>query len=243
MKKILILLALFMGVVGCSKEDTPENITFTIDFNVAEGESMVRGASDLYSAFYNNFVKTKVVGYSDYSLSFYQGETLVGTFSGKWDATLVTLPEGKYRVTGSSKAPIENIKTEVKDNPSLETMSLLFDEEVEITKNTTTLSLKNPTYDCYLVFFDKTLVSEAKVSAKYGYDNAANTQFASFYEAGDVKYVFIATGSHVSRIHYKATEGDSGILELKNLGFENGKYYCLDAVVTGYQAPEMENGF
>ena len=241
MKKIFIAVILLIGLVGCSKEETPQDVTFSIDFQIGQGESMTRGATEMYADFYNNFVKTKAVGYSDYSLSFYKGEELIGTFTGKWDATLVTLPEGTYQVKGSSKAPKQELTDKPDDNLQLKTMALSFDEEVTITRSTTTLSL-NPTYDCYLIFFAKSLVTSAKIHTVYSntYDRDV---YSPFYEAGDIYYVFIPSKCDAKNIKYTAADGDSGTLTIKPLGFQNGKFYCLDALVSGYQAPSMENGF
>lgn len=232
---------LAIGLVACSKEETPSDVTFALDYTIGGGENMVRAGADLYRDFYNNFVKTKEVGYSDYSLSFYKGEELVGTFNGQWDATLVTLPEGTYRVKGTSRAPKKELTDKPDENLQLKTMALSFDEEVIIAKNTTTLSL-NPTYDCYLLFFAKSLVTSAKIHTVYSntYDRDV---YSPFYEAGDIYYVFIPTKCDAKNVIYTATDGDRGTLTLKPLGFQNGKFYCLDALVSGYQAPSMENGF
>ena len=64
-----------------------------------------------------------------------------------------------------------------------------------------------------------------------------------FFSAGDVKYVFINNYSELKSIKYTTIDGDSGTLDLKVLNFQNGNYYCLDVIATGYQLPPMNDGF
>ena len=47
MKKIFIAVILLIGLVGCSKEETPQDVTFSIDFQIGQGESMTRGATEM----------------------------------------------------------------------------------------------------------------------------------------------------------------------------------------------------
>lgn len=230
---------------ACQKETEyiPEDVTFTIDYTLDKGVNMTRSGADLYNDFYNNFVKTKKVGYPKYELNFYQNNELVGTFSGEWDATLVTLPEGTYTVEGTSKS--DNIGvTNNSVQPQFSNLSLDFKETVVISKNQSSITL-NPTYDCYLVFFDAELIQTAWVKgrAEYGGNLESHELTHTFSDAGGVKYVFINSASVVTGISYKTKDGDTGELSIPAMGFEIGKYYCLDAVATGYQLPPMDSGF
>lgn len=243
MKKILLVIAIAIGLWSCQKEETLENVTFKLDYSLDKGVNMTRAGEDLYASFYENFVKTKKVGHPSYELTFYKGETVVAKFSGEWDATLVTLPEGTYRVKGESKSNKNGIYKN-RDNEHLSNLALDFDEDVTISKNTTSLVL-NPTYGCYIVFADKTLFTSIKakgVQVDYEY-NSPPTVSCAFFEAGPIYYIFLNNSTKVGSIAYTAANGNSGELTIKTLGFEHGKYYCLDAVATGYQLPPMENGF
>ena len=247
MKKFFIFMTAIGLLCACQKEETlPENVTFKLSYTLDKGSSMTRSGADLYATFYENFIKTKFVGYPSYELTIYNDGKQVSRFSGEWDATLVTLPEGKYTIKGSSKSNKEGIYTK-SSNEHLENLSLTFDEEITISANTKTLTL-NPSYSCHLVFVDASLFSQISVSGVHsdvttsivGYTPIAA---CDFFDARDIKYVFLNENSRATNISYETTEGDNGILQIETLGFENGNYYCLDAIATGYQVPPMDNGF
>lgn len=240
-----------MATIGilcaCQKEETtPQDVTFNLSYSLDRGSSMTRAGEDLYNSFYENFVKTKKVGYPKYQLTFYKDEKEVGKFSGEWDATLVTLPEGTYTVKGTSNSVLQGIFTK-RENEHLKTMSLSFDEEITISKNTKTLTL-NPSYACHLVFVDATLFS--KISVKGTHEDGTTTisgytptALCDFFDAAGVKYVFLDGDINITNITYKTINDDEGTLNINTLGLENGNYYCLDAIATGYQVPPMNNGF
>jgi hypothetical protein len=239
MKKILLVVAIAIGFWSCQKEETPEDVTFKLTYSLDKGASMTRAGEDLYASFYENFVKTKKVGYPKYELTFYKGTEVAATFTGEWDATLVTLPEGEYRVVGTSKSKATGVDQH-ETNYQYSKMSLDFEEKVVISKGQTSLTL-NPTYDCYLVFFDAKLIGRANV---WGPDNNNTKDYCRFFDAGGIKYAFINSASRATEISYTAVGGaDEGTLTISAMEFKIGKYYCLDTVVTGYQLPPMENGF
>lgn len=241
MKKLFFTIMAMSILCACQKETEyiPEDVTFTIDYTLDKGVNMTRSGADLYNDFYNNFVKTKKVGYPKYELNFYQNNELVGTFSGEWDATLVTLPEGTYTVEGTSKSNKKWLDNS-SNQPQHSNLSLDFKETVVISKNQNSITL-NPTYDCYLVFFDTELVETAMIECPY--ESGSSSTMWRFSDAGGIKYAFINSASYATKIQYKTKDGDSGELNISAMGFEIGKYYCLDAVATGYQLPPMDGGF
>ena len=246
MRKLLVLMAAIGLFIACQKEEpAPENVTFKLSYSLDKGISMTRGGEDLYASFYENFVKTKIVGHPKYNLKFYQGDIEVATFNGEWEATLVTLPEGTYTVKGTSKSNGSGVYTN-SENQHLSDMSLSFNEEVVVSKNMTSLML-NPTYSCYLVFAKESLFSSIAVVGPHSNSTAMGgtppDKSCEFFSAGDIKYVFINSASSLKNITYTTVDGDSGTLNLKALNFQIGNYYCLDAVATGYQIPPMNNGF
>lgn len=238
MKKILIMIAIAIGLWGCQKEETPENITFEVSYTLDKGASMMRVGVDLYTEFYNNYVKTKKVGYPEYELTFYKGAEVVGTFNGEWEATLITLPEGTYRVEGTSKSRATGVE-QSGTNEQYSKLSLKFNEQITIGKGQTSLTL-NPVYDCYLLFFDASLFNRGLV---WGPNSYGTKTYCRFFDAGTIKYAFINSASRAVEIGYVTNDGDEGTVAISAMGFEIGKYYCLDALATGYQLPPMENGF
>ena len=248
MRKIFAFVAATALLYACSKENeeiVPENVTFKLSYSMDKGTSMTRTGEEAYNSFYENFVKTKAVGYPKYDLTFYKGENAVATIKGEWEATLVTLPEGTYTVKGTSESTKHGIWDEDGiSNDQHSTLSLVFDEDITITKEQTTISL-HPEYSCYLIFADAQVIPDIKIQSKGEYSGGrlGNYRTLSFFDAGNIKYAFINSHSWAENILYTTTDGDSGTLNIKTLGFEIGNYYCLDAVATGYQVPPMDNGF
>lgn len=54
-----------LAITGCSNEEqdnlVPEEVTVNIDYDFWESGSMSRSGVDLYTNFYNKYVKTKVI--------------------------------------------------------------------------------------------------------------------------------------------------------------------------------------
>lgn len=73
MKKILLLMMTTLAITGCSNEEqdnlVPEEVTVNIDYDFWESGSMSRSGVDLYTNFYNKYVKTKLLTPTTYSLS------------------------------------------------------------------------------------------------------------------------------------------------------------------------------
>lgn len=233
MRKIFAFVVATALLCACSKQNeeiVPENVTFKLSYSMDKGASMTRVGEEAYNSFYENFVKTKVVGYPEYDLSFYKGDVLVGSFKGSWDATTVTLPEGEYIVKGTSGSYGDDYSDYEKSHKY---MSLRFQQEISVKKSDTTLEL-NPEYDCYLLFFDGTVFNHVEICGDYRY---------SFRAAGNIKYAFINSKSIASRVDYTTKDGDSGKIEIDAFDFRIGNYYCMDAVATGYQVSPMNNGF
>ncbi|MBS6458747.1 MAG: hypothetical protein KH375_01150 [Alistipes sp.] len=235
MKKILLfaLIALTFGFAGCSKDEeiiVLENCTFSIDFAFpTSGEMTKADASSLYDEFYKNYVITKAVAPDDYELTFKKDNSVVAKFSGKWNADLITLPEGVYTVTGTSAVNSEIIsKTNLK-----------FNQEVVIKKGITTLSL-TAIYDRFLLFVENGKYKSISVSTGDGaYSNTVN-----FVKTDHIQYCFLSKDSSYfeSIKYYGIDDNDYGKIYLSRFNFENGKYYYFDVVSGSFSIPPMEAG-
>lgn len=240
MKKLLLAAFGIIILASCSKEEElPQDITFSLGYNVEQSSGATRAGADLYNAFYNDYVKTKLVGYPEYNLTFYKGDEEIGNFKGEWEATTITLPEGTYKVVGTSGST-QVMSQANDDNLQHSKMTLNFEEDVVISKNTKTLNL-TPKYDCYLLFFNTSLFKGAELVAQKS--SGSYIPNCSFTKAGGILYVFINTKSNAHSIKYTTTDNDTGTLNIDAFGFQNSKYYSLDAVATGYSVPPMDSGF
>lgn len=242
MKKLLLAAFGIIILASCSKEEElPQDITFSLGYNVEQSSGATRAGADLYNAFYNDYVKTKLVGYPEYNLTFYKGDEEIGNFKGEWEATTITLPEGTYKVVGTSGSPREGLYSN-DSNLQHSKMTLTFEEEVTISKSTSSVILA-PKYDCYLLLFNVAVFSEAKLIGQNAASSYTSDISCPFTKAGNVFYAFVNSKSKVHSIKYTTTDNDTGTLNIDAFGFQNGKYYSLDAVATGYSVPPMDSGF
>ncbi len=226
MKKIYLLVFLCVIFLGCSKDDAPiQNATFTVGLSLPHSGSMVRGAADLYTGFYNNYIASQLLVPKEYSLTITKDGENIGSARGEWNADFITLPEGKYKFWGTTKGDFEKLTLE-------------FNEEVTITKNTTSINL-TAIYDCYMLFFDQNIFSNVEVHCN-GSSSSASTS-VSLPKTDEIHYLFLPHRS-ASSIAYETISGDRGSVYLKNYTFEKGKYYMFDIVNGQIAIPQMTSG-
>lgn len=237
MKRILFVALMCMAFVGCTKggdvpempepQPTPEMVTFSINVQMPTTGSMTRGASDIYDNFYSAYIQNKKLVPEEYSLTFYKGSEKIGSFSGKWDAEFITLPEGTYKVVGNSDG-------------QWETMSLRFEEDVNITKGTKSISL-TAIYNCYLLMFDTQTFSYASMQYMSG---SAHTGRA-FTTTDEVHYMFInGKEGKLEDIEYRVVgTKNEGSVNVNAFSFENGKYYLFELIDGSITIPRMQQGY
>lgn len=149
---MLLTIAMSTSITSCTKEETPDvpqDVTFTLDYTFVESGSMTRTTgSEAYEEFYNEYIKTKVLTPTSYSLTFTNKTTgATATMEGCWDkAEGIRLVEGEYEVKGVAQPIIRNT------TPS-DTVYLSFEENVSITKDMNKLVL-TAKYDSYLLMLD-----------------------------------------------------------------------------------------
>lgn len=231
MRKILLLtVTLFAAFVfaGCEKDSfqPKQSVSFSVSMKMPSTGNMSRASSEsLYSDFYTNFIANKKLVPGEYKLTFSQNGEQVGEFRGSWDADLITLPEGTYSITGTCSGDFEK-------------PSLIFQESVEITNQTSSISL-TAIYDCYMIFFDKSNVESAEVHCNS--TTSGSSTSVSLCSTSDIFYLFLPYRS-ASSINYDTISGDYGNIILKNYTFEKGKYYMFDVVNGTFTVPPMDQG-
>lgn len=223
-----------------------EEVELKLDYTFAESGDMTRttGSEEIYTEFYDKYIKTKVLTPRNYTLTF----TRVGItgsiieIKSAWNNNdCVRLPEGEYYVNGTSY-PIENY-TEIggiNDLPS-DTVYLEFNETVKITKDMSTLVL-NAKYNSFLMLFDTEntskieLVISNNVVKELSKDSNCYWLFArtkSTYKNGVTSYF-------TSRI----TRNDNNAVDVVfgRLPMQFGKYYYFNDMTNSFDIPMMESG-
>ena len=236
----LMLVVLVSGLVftGCSNEDSfidepKEEVELTLNYTFAESGSMTRATgSEVYTTFYEKYIKTKVLTPKTYSLRFTNTKTKADAeFNGYWDTENgIRLVEGEYVVTGTSSP--KNASVNVADS-----VHMVFQDTVNITKEMTSLTIK-ANYDSYLLFFDAENIQKVVYNPGDNYIShdlkmTDEGVFYLFMQATYSRYTFYA-------IHHK-TDKYSYIYTL-NMPFEKGKYYYFNDMTNSFDIPMMESG-
>lgn len=239
-----LLLCTIVVFTACGSDDSdsaPSNevkcyVTYTLSSD--NGEPMTRAIlskvisnSEVFDEFYSKMVSGELVAPS-YDLTFVEKTSGVTYhFTGTWAGhDVLTLRAGTYKITGTAKAEGKNLQDKC---------SLTFDDEMEISVNSSTITL-NAKYDCALVVFSDESIKELK---NY---SGSNTQ--SFFTFSKYKYAFINStlydtdkknDAYISGTH---TNGTAFKISTGNLNFEKGKYYVYSDVATQFNIEEMEEG-
>ena len=245
MKKLFSMMLVVSSVVcvcsSCSEEEiyVPQEVSFTLDYTFAESGSMTRATGEeVYSSFYDKYMKTKQLTPTTYSLTFTNKETgAVATINGRWDKKDgIRLPEGTYTVNGVS------IPKEVDFKEWSDSVYLTFDEVISLKKDDTHLSL-TAKYDSYLLMSDAENTTNIACrctgltsSIKKGvpYDDKLFWLFMqnTYRDSKNYDYYLVVTRN----------DGQKSNINLVDIPFEKGKYYYFNDMTNSFDIPKMESG-
>lgn len=255
MKKVFSLMLIvtsFICFTACSNDEdefyTPQEVDLTLDYTFVESGSMAKASTtratgaDVYDDFYNNYIKTKQLTPTTYSLTFTNVATGAKTTinNGVWkNKDAIRLIEGEYTVTGTS-AP-QPIESEMLSHYISDTVFISFDETVRISKDMTNINL-TAKYDSYLLMFDKDYCNEAYYHV---YLNGRNNR-KYLYETDNNYALFIHNfpiiGGNDNFIWLIRNDNSQIKIELEKQPFEKGKYYYFNDMTNSFDIPKMESG-
>lgn len=250
---IMMVAMLSIGFTSCSSDEAedvssqtkdPEEVkvcfVYTLDTSI--GSPMTRATGDdIFNEFYAKISNGDLIP-DEYQLTL--TETTTGVkyeFNGKWSAKdLITIRTGKYKVEGYTTASGAHIQ---------EKCSIKFDEEIDITSSSNTISL-NAQYNCFLLVFIDDNIADLKnrYSTEGGYGSVA---YEDFFSLSNYRYAFVNYTLYNSKSTYsdvfdciegKYLNGSSFMIYTKNLTFEKGKYYIYNSVTNSFSIPKMEAG-
>ena len=251
MKKILSLMLIMTSLVcfvSCSNDVEeiyiPQEVEFTLDYTFAESGSMTRATGEeVYSSFYDKYIKTKQLTPTTYSLTFTNKETgAKACINGRWDKKdAIRLTEGVYEVTGTS-VPLYKTKA---GEPS-DTVYLSFNETINIKKDMSSLVLQAQ-YNSYLLLFDAENVKDIYYEH---YFNTSSSMVSKviyrLYKTESLRSMFIRDLKYVSdKPHYiyiTRNDGQETTITLDKFPFEKGKYYYFNDMTNSFDIPKMESG-
>lgn len=236
MKKILLLMMTTLAIAGCSNEEqnnlVPEEVTVNIDYDFWESGSMSRSGADLYTNFYNKYIKTKLLTPTTYTLSLSTKDvpkpTTINGYWGNKDG--IRLVEGTYNIYGTSN-PISS-------KASIDTLSMSFSEKVAITKETTSITL-TAKHSSFMLIFDASNTTSIDYS---GYLHGGYGTY-SLAKKDDIFYIFISKDIEESdKIVITRKNKKQATINLYGLPFEKGKYYYFNDVTNSFDIPPMTEG-
>ncbi|CAG9903253.1 hypothetical protein BOVA604_5057 [Bacteroides ovatus] len=244
MKNFLFLIAVTLVIAGCSndkqeeiiEQTTPQEIIVTFDYYFWESGSMTKSTgNELYTTFYNKYIKNKTLTPRSYALTLKNLKTGESSYiRGYWNKKEgVKLMEGTYEVTGTS-SPIYNSYLYQK----LDTVYLAFKENIAINSNTTSVNL-SAKYNSFMLMFD----TDNTKSIEYGYgENSSNNIALS--KVDNIYYMFLDKLSIAGndRLRIKRTSGSESNIGISKTPFENGKYYYFNDITNSFDVPPMEQG-
>ncbi len=231
MKKIILFCFAFILLIGCNKQLLQKEVEVTFKYTLSQSGSMTR-AGDVYDSFYESFIKSGRLLPSQYSLtiSTLDGKQ-VASFSGTWDQNQpVILATGKYHVVGSSKGGATY-------NDYYNKAVLVFDEEVEILENSTTIML-HANYDCFLLLFD----AAEKTYFKWSADGTSTSGISGdVQKASDYYYIFAQGFNENGYVKWNYGSKENSI-SMSGFNFQKGCYYYFNDLAGKFEIPKMQPG-
>lgn len=236
MKKILLLMMTTLAIAGCSNEEqdnlVPEEVTVNIDYDFWESGSMSRSGADLYTNFYNKYIKTKLLTPTTYSLLLKTKDMSQATqVNGYWGTTDgIRLIEGTYDITGGA-VPKET-------GADIDTLAMSFNEKVTITKETTAITL-TAVHASYMLIFDASNTTSIQYS---GYVYSTNRTY-NLKKIDNIFYAFVGRSPETKdKIVITRNDNSKITINLYGLTFEKGKYYYFNDVTNSFDIPPMTEG-
>lgn len=212
----------------------------SLNYTFAESGSMSRTTgNDVYTTFFDKYIKTKQLTPTTYSLTFTNKETgAIATINGRWDKNDgIRLPEGTYNITGIS-TPIEKDFKEWSDS-----VYLAFNEDVVIKKNMTQLTL-TAIYDSYLILLDtentQSVVCKCRDLTSTTKNGILNHDDTVFWLSMQKTYHNYTKNDYYLTI--TRNDGQKSTINLFDIPFEKGKYYYFNDMTNSFDIPKMESG-
>lgn len=242
MKKIFGLMLLCVAPVLCSCEKgyAPQEVELSLDYTFIESGSMSRaGGEDVYTNFYNKYIKTKELTPRTYELTFTNMES--GTSSiinGRWDRKDgIRLLEGQYEVVG--KATPMHKRDDFKEFS--DSVYIAFNEIVSIRKGDTSLLL-TAVYDSFLLMLDADNIDKVSCDCT-GYTGSAALSHDenNFWLFMQQTYRNTESSKNFN-LEVSRKDGLTSYIPLLNVPFEKGKYYYFNDMTNSFDIPPMVSG-
>ncbi len=227
---------------GCDNETEmpPTEVAVSLNYSFVESGSMTRAGGEVYTDFYNKYVKTKILTPKNFNLTFKNVETGATTvINGEWSKNhSLKMLTGEYEVTGTSY-PNQTSNNSFK---GVDSVYLCFNEKINISPETESVNL-TAQYDSYMLMFDK--ADKTSVKYYYKYNSSSSGSTISFKNIDNLYYAFFNklwdTRSYINRLNIERPVGISTI-DMNDMPFEKGKYYYFNDLSNSFDLPPMTSG-
>ena len=234
---LVLLSAFFVGCEEAPSSELPkvpdsESVSFKINFGFDyEGGSMLKSApstaAEQYNQFYEKYIKTRILTPSTFHLSFAPigGQKMFFT-DGAWkDNNVLTLPVGRYVVTGESKGSVTSHRPD--------TVDLVFQDTVNIDTNTQEITIKAEYGDYLLLFNDAEIATMS-----YDLKQDAFSVKQMMPKKDNLYYFFWSVSNGILSGNWSSNNAEFR-LGLDGYKFEVGNYYYFQAVNNTLDIPPM----
>jgi hypothetical protein len=243
MKKSLILL-LILVCLSCTKQpieptDSKEvKISIDYAFPSHSGDMTPKNSSN-YLSFYTKYIESRVLTPRLYIITLaktelYYEHAYSRTYGGKWgDHTLISVPTGKYHVTGGSIPQMYSA--------SGDTCSFRFDDTITVISATTTLTLK-ARYTCFLILLDTMNVKSTRFEGEiYGSIYKTTMMKTEEYYHAFIGGIPPPVSNEYYNLRLTITQKNNRetIIPLTDYTWQYGKYYYFGNTGNNYTLPPM----
>lgn len=190
-------------------------------------------AEDVYDEYYEQQILTRKLTPKNFELILNGSDKSQYSITGIWGKDNSLCPKvGTYKVEGKSRPTDGKLVSD--------TVSFIFDTEINISKNQTSIIIPATYSNSLLLFKDEKIKSIKAWSFKWGEEE---------FEPHDGMYGLYINPKptyNESQESYTITitfdNNKQYVIYYKNCNFEVGKYYYFNLATMGFDLPKMENG-
>lgn len=233
---IAFFILLCLTSCECDQVITPDSEVVQIRFDYSlpftAGTRSVE-AQDVYDEYYEQQILTRKLTPKNFELTLSNSGRKQYSITGIWGKDNSLCPKvGTYKVEGESRPTDGKVVSD--------TVSFIFDTEINISKNQTNIVIPAAYSNSLLLFKDEKIKSVKAWSFRWGEEE---------FEPHDGIYGLyinpkpIYDESPESRIITITFDNNKQyVIYYKSCGFEVGKYYYFNLATMGFDLPKMENG-
>lgn len=214
---MLIMVSMMCVCSSCSEDEiyVPQEVAFTLDYTFAESGSMTRATGEeVYSSFYDKYIKTKQLTPTTYSLTFTNKET------GSSAPRIKTgSPSDTVYISFSETIHMTKDMTNLTLTAIYDSYLLLFDAQ-----NISKCRFIHDTSNNSQTYINKDLNNTGEV-------------FNLFIK--DFNYT---TSTYRPFVELTRPDGMISKIYLNKFPFEKGKYYYFNDMTNSFDIPKMESG-